>query len=77
MDWDSLSSAAAFEVVPFDLEQSTLAREAFDRFGQGRRTANLNFGDCAVYALAANRAEPLLFKGEDFSATDLKLLAGS
>ncbi len=72
---DAFLAAAALEVVPFDLEQSVLAREAFDRFGKGRHAANLNFGDCAVYALAASRAEPLLFKGEDFSATDLELLA--
>lgn len=72
---DAFLAAAALEVVPFDLEQSDLARAAFDRFGKGRYKANLNFGDCAVYALAASRAEPLLFKGEDFSATDLELLA--
>lgn len=69
---DAFLAAAELEVVPFDQEQSAVAREAFDRFGKGRHAANLNFGDCAVYALAATRAEPLLFKGDDFSATDLE-----
>lgn len=46
--------------------------EAFARYGKGRHTANLNVGDCAVYALAACRGLPLLFKGADFSQTDLE-----
>lgn len=69
---DALLSAAELDIVPFDAEQAAIARDAFDRFGKGRHAANLNFGDCAVYALAATRAEPLLFKGNDFSLTDLE-----
>ncbi len=71
-DLDIFLSAAGLEIVPFDQEQSEIARDAFDRYGKGRHPASLNFGDCAVYALAATRAEPLLFKGDDFSATDLE-----
>jgi ribonuclease VapC len=68
---DSFLIAAELEVVPFESEQAAVARDAFRRFGKGRHAANLNFGNCAAYALAATHAEPLLFKGNDFSATDL------
>jgi ribonuclease VapC len=71
---DTLVAAAALEVVPFDNEQAAVARNAFVRYGKGRHAARLNFGDCAVYALATTRALPLLFKGEDFAATDLDLV---
>jgi ribonuclease VapC len=70
---DAFLSAAELEVVPFDSEQAAVGCDAFRRFEKGRHPANLNFGDCAVYALAATRAEPLLFKGSDFSATDLQV----
>ena len=70
---DSFLTAAELEVVPFDGEQAAVARDAFRRFGRGRHAAKLNFGDCAAYALAATHAEPLLFKGNDFSATDLRV----
>ncbi len=59
---DALLLAAVLEVVPFDDEQAAVARLAYARFGKRRHPANLNFGDCAVYALAATRALPLLFK---------------
>ncbi len=76
-DLDIFLSAAELEIGPFDQEQSEIARDAFDRYGKGRHPARLNFGDCAVYALAATRAEPLLFKGDDFSATDLEAYSSS
>ena len=41
------------------------------RFGKGRHPARLNFGDCLAYALAVERGEALLFKGEDFAQTDV------
>jgi ribonuclease VapC len=41
-------------------------------FGKGRHPAGLNVGDCASYALAAASDEPLLFKGNDFSQTDIR-----
>lgn len=69
---DAFLASAELEIVPFDEEQAAVARTAFKKFGKGNHPANLNFGDCAVYALAATRAEPLLFKGSDFSATDLE-----
>ena len=60
-------------IVPFDAAQMEIARDAFIRFGKGRHPAALNFGDCAAYALAKQRGEPLLCKGGDFAATDLAL----
>ena len=60
------------EVVPFDEIQARLAIAAFGRFGKGMgHRAQLNFGDCAVYALAVSRGEPVLATGDDFAATDL------
>jgi ribonuclease VapC len=55
--------------VPFSPEH--LARHAFRVFGKGRHAAALNFGDCFSYALSRSTGEPLLFKGEDFSRTDV------
>lgn len=64
----------ASEVVPFDDLQARMAIAAFGRFGKGMgHPAQLNFGDCAVYALAAFRSEPVLATGNDFAATDLPL----
>lgn len=68
---ETLLSDAAFEIIPVTVEQVELACEAFRRFGKGRHPAALNIGDCFAYALAKVTGEPLLFKGEDFSRTDL------
>jgi ribonuclease VapC len=68
---DTLIRTLNIEVVPFDREQAILAREAFDRYGKGRHKARLNIADCFVYALAKRYGEPLLFKGNDFTGTDL------
>jgi ribonuclease VapC len=60
------------EIVPFDAPQAKAAIAAFGRFGKGMgHRAQLNFGDCAVYALAALRGEPVLATASDFKATDL------
>lgn len=60
------------EVVAFDEAQARLAVAAFGRFGKGMgHRAQLNFGDCAVYALAASRGEPVPATGREFAATDL------
>jgi ribonuclease VapC len=68
---DRFLERADVTVVPVDLEHGRLARQAFTRFGKGRHEAGLNFGDCFSYALAQAFGEPLLFKGEDFSRTDV------
>jgi ribonuclease VapC len=60
------------EVAPFDEVQARLAIAAFGRFGKGMgHRAQLNFGDCAVYALATSRGETVLATGNDFAATDV------
>ncbi len=59
-------------VMPFDERQARLADAAYKRYGKGRgHPAQLNLGDCAVYALAKLVGEPLLFVGHDFSHTDI------
>jgi ribonuclease VapC len=63
---------AGILVEPVTVEQAHLARQAFLDFGKGRHAAGLNFGDCFAYALAKVTGEPLLFKGQDFSKTDVK-----
>jgi ribonuclease VapC len=59
-------------IQPFTEEQAFLASQAFSLFGKGRHPAGLNFGDCFSYALARSADEPLLFKGTDFSQTDIQ-----
>jgi ribonuclease VapC len=59
-------------IVPFDERQADIARGAFLRYGKGRHKAGLNFADCAAYALAIAEAEPLLFIGTNFAATDVE-----
>lgn len=71
---DRLIAHIAATVVPFDAHQADIARGAFTRFGKGRHKAALNFGDCVSYALAIAEAEPLLFKGTDFAATDVEVV---
>ena len=58
-------------VVPFDQAQADLATVAWRSYGKGRHPASLNLGDCFAYALAKARDQPLLFKGNDFSKTDI------
>ena len=66
---------AGIVIEPVTVEQAHLARQAFPDFGKGRHAAGLNFGDCFAYALAKISGEPLLFKGQDFSKTDVKAAA--
>jgi ribonuclease VapC len=63
---------AGVEIVAVDAIHADQARRAWRRFGKGRHPAGLNFGDCFSYALAALTQEPLLFKGNDFSKTDIE-----
>jgi ribonuclease VapC len=58
-------------IVDFTVEDAHIAQAAFRKFGKGRHKAALNFGDCASYATAKVRGYPLLFKGDDFSRTDV------
>lgn len=69
---DNFLRREAIEIITFDETLSNLAFDAYRRFGKGRHPAKLNMGDCAAYALATARGWPLLFKGEDFSQTDVE-----
>jgi len=74
---NALVEELRIEVIPFDELQAQLAIAAFGRFGKGMgHHAQLNFGDCAVYALAESRGEPVLATGRDFGATDLTVMRG-
>jgi ribonuclease VapC len=74
-DIDRLVRNFQIEIVPFDLSQARLARAAVRSFGKGHHPARLNFGDCFAYALAIEKNEPLLFKGTDFSQTNIDVAA--
>ena len=68
---DEFIERAGIEIVPVDQEQAREARRAWSRFGKGRHPAGLNLGDCFAYALAVTAGEELLFKGGDFTKTDV------
>ncbi|MCB0212438.1 MAG: type II toxin-antitoxin system VapC family toxin [Anaerolineae bacterium] len=69
---DQMLHIANIQVEPVTAEQITAARLAFRTYGKGRHPAALNFGDCFSYALAKITDQPLLFKGNDFSQTDVR-----
>jgi ribonuclease VapC len=69
---DLLLQTIGVEIVAVDTHQAEIARHAFRTFGKGRHAAGLNFGDCFSYALSQVAGEPLLFKGDDFSKTDIR-----
>ena len=69
---DDLLRDAQVGIEPVTVEQARIARAAYRDFGKGRHRAGLNFGDCFAYALAKDKGEPLLFKGDDFSRTDVE-----
>ncbi len=69
---DELIKIAKISIEPVTETQAKLAREAYRDFGKGSgHPAGLNFGDCFAYALAREMGEPLLFKGNDFTHTDI------
>jgi len=71
--FDDLLREAQILIEPVTREQARLAREAYRDFGKGSgHPARLNFGDCFAYALAKETGEPLLFKGDDFTHTDVQ-----
>jgi ribonuclease VapC len=72
MSIDQLINELSMDVVPITQEMGKIAIIAFDKFGKGRHPARLNFGDCLSYAVAKNIGVPLLFKGNDFSLTDIE-----
>lgn len=68
---DALLRRFDMEIVDVTMDQAILAREAYVRYGRGHHPAGLNLNDCFPYALAKVENEPLLFKGNDFSQTDI------
>lgn len=73
-DLDLLLAKLKVEVAAVTAGHADIARKAFRRYGRGRHAANLNFGDCFAYALAKDKSAPLLFKGDDFGRTDVRVL---
>ncbi|MBX9691709.1 MAG: type II toxin-antitoxin system VapC family toxin [Cyanobacteria bacterium] len=71
--FDDYVKLARIEVTPVSEMHANIARQAYRDFGKGSgHPAQLNFGDCFAYALARESGEPILFKGNDFSHTDLE-----
>ena len=69
---DDLLRELGIAIEPVTEAQARIAREAYRDFGRGSdHPAQLNFGDCFAYALARQSGEPLLFKGDDFTHTDV------
>lgn len=71
---DELIEVAQIQIEPVTVEQTRVARLAYRTYGKGRHPAALNYGDCFSYALAKVYNQPLLFKGDDFSQTDIKMM---
>ena len=69
--FSALMANAEIEVLPFDAGQAEIAMAAWRRFGRGRHKAALDIGDCISYALAITLNQRLLFKGDDFTHTDV------
>jgi ribonuclease VapC len=70
-DFDAPQSEADLAEIPIDERIGRLAVECFARYGKSRHTAKLNLGDCLSYACANAHEAFLLFKGDDFSQTDV------
>jgi len=70
---DDLIAEVNIIIEPVTAEQAKIARQAYRDYGKGSgHRANLNFGDCFTYALAREKREPVLWKGDDFVHTDLR-----
>ena len=70
---DEIIEEFDIEIAPVTESQARIARKAYCDFGKGTgHPASLNFGDCFAYALATERNEALLFKGDDFNHTDIR-----
>jgi ribonuclease VapC len=68
---DRFLEAAQIRLVPIGQEDYEIACDAYQRYGRGRHAAALNMGDCFAYAGAKANHARLLFKGQDFSQTDI------
>jgi len=71
--FDEILERTKMVIEPVTVEQAKIARQAYRDYGRGSgHRANLNFGDCFTYALAREKREPVLWKGDDFGHTDLR-----
>lgn len=71
-EFDELIERFNIVIEPVTSEQAMVARQAYRDYGKGSgHPANLNFGDCFTYALAREKREPVLYKGDDFGHADL------
>lgn len=63
--------AGNFQFVGIGEREFEIAVDAYAQYGKGRHPAALNMGDCYAYACARTNRAKLLFKGEDFTKTDI------
>ena len=69
---DALIGRSDMRVEAVTRAHADIARQAYLDFGKGNHPAGLNFGDCFAYALSKSTGLGLLFKGNDFSRTDVR-----
>jgi ribonuclease VapC len=70
---DEIIERFSIEIEPVTVDQARIARHAYRDYGKGSgHPAQLNFGDCFSYALARDKREPMLYKGDDFVHTDIR-----
>ena len=70
---DDVIEEAEIVIEPVTVEQARIARQAYRDYGRGSgHPANLNFGDCFSYALARDKREPMLWKGDDFGHAGIR-----
>ena len=72
IELDLLLHRAQIDIISLNTDQVELALTAWREYGKGNHPAGLNIGDCCAYALAKYSGEPLLFKGTDFSQTNIR-----
>jgi ribonuclease VapC len=71
--FDEIVEDSKMIIEPVTAAQAHIARQAYRDYGKGSgHPANFNFGDCFSYALARDKREPILYKGDDFIHTDLR-----
>ena len=75
VELELLLNRAQIQVMPFDSDHMRWALHGWRNYDKGRHRAALNLGDCFIYGLAKAMDAPLLFKGEDFQHTDVKVPA--
>lgn len=68
---EHMLATVAIRVVAIQGGEMALALDSYQQLGKGRHPAALNMGDCFAYACAKTNDARLLYKGDDFSRTDL------